>query len=217
MTDLITAPDISTAGGLGATSVFPVTDATGNVLYKCTGAEIQAAYGGGGGGGGNFALLGTVVAGGGETALSLTGIAATYKNLRIYCHGQYNNVTGSPTSLTFNNDTSAKYDYRMSGDSANSGIAQNNIPLFYAPANTLTGYGNGGVYDVLDYAATNFMRTIIGNHITPNGVSTDSNLFSQQLVGHYRDLTTAINRVDFRCNNASGFLAGSYLQVYGVG
>lgn len=49
MTELITAPDISTAGGLVSTSVFPVTDATGAVLYQTDGASIAAAYGGTGG------------------------------------------------------------------------------------------------------------------------------------------------------------------------
>lgn len=49
MTELITAPDISTAGGLVSSSVFPVTDATGAVLYQTSGADIAAAYGGTGG------------------------------------------------------------------------------------------------------------------------------------------------------------------------
>lgn len=51
MTELITAPNISTVGGLVASSVFPVTNAAGNTLFQATGAQIAAAYGGGGGGG----------------------------------------------------------------------------------------------------------------------------------------------------------------------
>lgn len=50
MTELISAPNISTVGGLDATSVFPVTTSAGTNLYQATGAEIAAAYGGSGSG-----------------------------------------------------------------------------------------------------------------------------------------------------------------------
>lgn len=49
MTELITAPDISTVGGLSSSSVFPVTTSAGTDLYKTDGAAIAAAYGGGSG------------------------------------------------------------------------------------------------------------------------------------------------------------------------
>jgi len=48
MTELVSAPNISTVGGLAADSVFPVTTAAGDTLYQTTGAEVAAFAGGGG-------------------------------------------------------------------------------------------------------------------------------------------------------------------------
>ena len=166
--------------------------------------------------GGGMVLLGSAVAVGGETQLSVSSLPATFKQLRLMLSAQYNSSGGAATNLTFNNDTAAHYDWRLVGDSGGSGAAQNNFPLFYAPSNTLTGYKNGGSYDVFDYASTSFMKTLVGSHLTPNGVSTDSSLFTQTLAGHWRTTGTAINRVDFNCPSA-GFLAGSRLDVYGMG
>ena len=48
MTELVSAPDISTAGGIAGTSLIPITTAAGAELYQTTAAELAAFTGGGG-------------------------------------------------------------------------------------------------------------------------------------------------------------------------
>ena len=218
MSELASAPNISTVGGIVDTTLLAVTTAAGEVLYQGTALELKT-YMGGGGGGGSLELLATVVAAGTETALDIAGLAQTYADLVVVFSGNCNGGSIPNLDLTFNGDGGGNYTYyRNYGGHASGGDQQTNATKVTVCNPSSIAVNAKDVVDfefhLPNYKNTALWKGFLGKAHGPNGTSADDG-YVIEFAGKWKS-TAAIDRVTATLE-ASTFSAGSVLTVYGRG
>lgn len=176
--------------------------------------------GSGGGSGGGMTLLGYAVAVGGEASLSVTGIPATHKHLKVITSLQ-GSVNSANCAVRFNNDSSANaYDRVRSYGGSGTGtstLKSNSLEDIVSSAGTFSGAHLGnfalGELDIPFYTETDRWKECTGLSGAQDGGSIDS-LYVQMARGRWRN-TAAINRIDVIPSSGT-FNAGSTVEVWGI-
>lgn len=167
----------------------------------------------------SFESIATLTAAGGETSLSFTSIAGTYKHLQI--RGIYRDTQAASTAknlvIQFNSDTASNYAYhRLEGTgtaATSSGGATQTSGLIsdagVADSATASVFG-ASITDILDYASTSKYKTIRGfAGVDTNGggqIGLSSSLWLS---------TSAITSIQLK-PGSTAFKAGTTFALYGI-
>lgn len=169
---------------------------------------------------GAYELISTVIASGGETSISFSSIAGTYKHLQVRFTARDTNDFGGGSirdlSLRFNGVSSNSYVYHElqgSGSSVYSAYASawNTMPIRRCTIDdtATSGVFGSGVIDILDYASTSKNKTVRAlagiSASTGTSIALESGLFLD---------TSAISSITFY--PAVGFKAASRFSLYGI-
>jgi len=167
----------------------------------------------------SFESIATVTASGGETSLSFTSIASTYKSLQIrgLSRRADSGTTISTDALRFNSDTAANYTtHRLSGDGATAtaggnGGATEIVFSRGAGATATAGIFGAVIADIIDYASTTkykTVRSLTGFDINASG----SNIYLYS--GAWLS-TSAITSITIYANGNT-IAAGETYALYGI-
>lgn len=162
---------------------------------------------------------------GGETAINFNSIPGTYVSLQIrgIAKDSYTTGTGeaTDTTLTFNSDTGANYNYhQLKGDGTSATApAPGSPPTSNMAAVITTVYGSAtsifgvSIVDIHDYASTTKYKTVRGfSGGDLNSGTTKSNL---RLGSGLWMSTSAITSIQIQAAIV-GFAAGSTFALYGI-
>ena len=168
----------------------------------------------------SFESIATLTAAGGETSLSFTSIAGTYKHLQIRGIYRDTQATTNPRNLLmqFNSDTATNYVYhRLEGTgataTASGAITQSACLISVAgmgDSATANIYGVS-IIDILDYASTTKNKTMKAfaggqNNTTNSQLGLSSSLWLS---------TSAITSIQLKPGNTA-FKAGTTFALYGI-
>ena len=175
---------------------------------------------------GAFDSLATVtVPAGGLSTITFAGIPTGYKHLQIRYLAR---VTGSVAydfiKIRFNSDTASNYSWhvlRGDGSSATAAAGTSTTSGYLSSmtgATALASTFSAGVTDVLDYAATNKVKTVrtLGGY-DANGVGAFN--ISLQSSAWYKNTSSvyeAVNSIDLTVDGGSNFAQNSQFTLYGV-
>ena len=167
----------------------------------------------------SYESIATLTAAGGETSLSFTSIAGTYKHLQI--RGIYRDTQAASTTknlvIQFNSDTASNYAWhRIEGNGTTataSGTATTTSGLvsYAGVADTATAsvYG-ASIIDILDYANSSkykTVRSLAGVDINgTGGMGFSSSLWQS---------TSAITSIQLK-PGSTAFKAGTTFALYGI-
>lgn len=158
-------------------------------------------------------LIGEVVAVGGESALTVSSIPTTYRELLVTC--QYRGSVTADGIMRFNNDSSAIYNrHRQYGGTTNSADSVSNQTsfTFLGSVNSAT---NAATFAQFEGLISNYKDTAKYKTMTGIGSQFDSDTAGYNL-SHtcIWKSTAAINRIDLLLS-AGTFVAGSTIRVFG--
>jgi hypothetical protein len=153
-------------------------------------------------------------------AITLSGIPATFRHLRLVVAGRSTNASADDgVFLRFNGDATAVYDWqtlRASGTAvaAAEGIGQTYLDVGRVPAgNAPAGIAGALVVDLPDYAQTATQKTALSSNVNKRDAATGG-LDARQHVGAWRN-TAAINQV-FVAAISGQLLSNTIATLYGT-
>jgi len=154
----------------------------------------------------------TTVGSGGAASISVTGIPATYTDLKIVCSYRTTDASiGQVANMSFNSSTSSFTGTWLSGN----GSSPTSSTAMYGPwmpgsASTSNTFGNGEVY-ITNYASTTLNKSFAVDAVTENNATTAY----QNIHANLWSNTAAIN--EFAISPAIGnFVQYSTISVYGI-
>ena len=154
-----------TVSGLtsGTAYTFQVraSNATGNSAYSAASNSVTPAVPS------SYESIATTTAAGGETSITFSSIASTYKHLQLRILARRTTGINAIVQLQFNGDTASNYWWHiLDGDgttaaASNSGAATTAMRCFTMNSGTnLANQYGAGIIDVIDYASTSKYKTI---------------------------------------------------------
>lgn len=208
MTQLVDAPDISTAGGIADDSIFAIGTAAGDMLYKGTGAALKE-YLGGGGGGAMVQLDRVVVTAASQTDIAFDDIDQSYCDLILVMDVLgVNNEAEVVAQLTINGDTGNNYSYYyVNGYGTGNEGGQ--------PAATIGnfGYSGGVTAEIPSYTRNTQIKVIYGR-----GAWYDDNQNRFEGFATYnKDATVPITSMNLNAGPSQTFSKGTIMTLYGRG
>lgn len=188
-----------------------ITQTVGQALRR--GEQYWEGYTPGGGGGG-MSLIERFEAAGGETSCTFAAIDAGYKDLRLVFNCRGTAAQGDVAiDLRFNNDSGGNYNWRQLFNTTQ--VSANNdskVRQFQCSgANAAAGFFSGGQLDIFGYTNGNGFKNAVLHASNWEGATLRS------LTGAAIWKSTAtIDEIDC-IFAAGGFVAGSTIDLYGVG
>jgi hypothetical protein len=166
----------------------------------------------------SFESISTVTAAGGETSLSFTSIAGTYKSLQMRYIGMDNSggTSAGALKIRLNSDSGANYtEHKLlgTGTSASAGGAtgRNELRMDYGVTQSgSTSTFAVGIMDLVDYASTTKYKTMRGF----GGQDKNGTGFINLSSGLWLN-TAAITTIQV-LPESSAFAAGSTFALYGI-
>ena len=162
---------------------------------------------------------------GGETAINFNSIPGTYVSLQIrgIAKDSYTAGTGqaTDTTLTFNSDTGANYNYHQlrGNGTAATALAPNTPPTSNMAAVITEIYGTAtnmfgvSIVDILDYASTTKYKTVRG--FSGGDLNSGTDKSNLRLGSGLWMSTSAVTSIQIQAA-VSGFAAGSTFALYGI-
>jgi hypothetical protein len=174
--------------------------------------------------GSSFESIATIVAVGGETALSFTSIPSTYKNLQIrltYKDTYSASFSNATFRIGFNGDTANNYTTHYSEGTGSAASAGNNLPIphiRFDRAGITAGDGSTNIFgvsiiDITDYASTTKHKTV--RAISGNDTNTASTQFGINISSGLWRSTSTITTINL-IKDSTAFFAGSTFSLYGI-
>lgn len=164
--------------------------------------------------GGGRVLLNTLVAAGGETVLTASGLPATHADLEIISSLKGNGAASISVNMKVNNDSSAIYDlYRVYNGGNDSNVNQTSFVSSFQAANTIADLFLGGQMTLHNYSKSDRFKTVTGQFLQQNSSSATGG-FIVNVSGKYKAVA-AINQLDFTMVSGA-YAAGSEIRIYGV-
>lgn len=186
-------------------------------------ADVQWANAtGGGGGAGAETLISEVVTSGSQSTVTFSGIAATYRDLRLRVHARGDrNAAETTIAVQFNSDTGTNYTYMQSftNGAGNTGCSQaltsngTSIAATQLAAATSSAGNAGGVNMwIWDYRGTTFQKDCLcqGDEFAAFGANGVRTVTTSAIWLS----TAAITRVDV-FTSPGNFVDGSVVSLYG--
>jgi hypothetical protein len=174
---------------------------------------------------GAYDSLATVTLSAATSSITFAGIPAGYKHLQIrYLARATGSVAYDFIKIRFNSDTASNYSWHVlrgdgSSATASAGTTQSSGYLSsMTGATALANTFSTGVTDILDYAATNKVKTIrtLGGY-DANGVAAYN--ISLQSSSWYKNTSSvyeAVNNIDLTVDGGSNFAQYSSFALYGI-
>ena len=175
---------------------------------------------------GAFESIQTVTVTSAQSSISFTSIPSTYKHLQIRYSALTNRATyGSDgVSLRFNGDTGTNYSWHATrGRGADvpyggGGGGESYMYFDWGFGTTVASYPAVGIYEILDYANTNKVKTLRGlNGLDINGsIAGYAGAVTQVSGGWYYSGNPAINSITFASANSANIEVNSKFALYGI-
>lgn len=182
-----------------------------------------------GGGGGDMTLLGEQVLGADATSMSVSSLAATHKDLLIYCRSATDRTAAATDDIhmtvgdgtldtgTNSYDWMRVYEGSASGSVNDVGDVKIDCGISAARLTATPDTDSFGLTIVhfADYATTGYNRPFQG---TTTMFNPNSNIkYRSRFWGEWRNTAGVLDIVRFVPSLGTNFKAGSYLRVYGCG